>query len=563
MESGVGGIGMRVLEEGELARLREQITEYSGLDASAFGSDALQQAVAHRLAARTLDRYESYWPLVQPDSGNGEIEQLVQILTNKETFFFREDHHFEALHSQILPTLLAAGRSRRLRLWSAGCATGEEPYSLAITLLQYQARHGFFEAEIVATDIDAAALQVARRGCYGQRSLRLVPDLIRQRYFRSQGEHYCILPEVARMVTFRTYNLAEECCPEGGNSFDLIFCRNVSIYFHPAARDRLNALLAAALREGGYLFVASAETMSHNLGRLDLVSLGNTFLFRKAVASFTPANRAPVAPGVNNARSPVLDKARWGVSETALVSEETGRVLSPVPWDAGSKAARATEAGRASQTTGRVLSPVPSSRVPSPVPRDTVGKATDPLQEALHAFQQHDFERALQQLDRLSGGEYERLDVRCLRAAVFLQQEKLQDAEMLCQEVLARDPWHADAHMLLGLIYRQQGEVDAAVRSLKQAIYLYPDHRDAHFFLAETYRSLGLEAQARSEYENTLNILATRAASQPGDRGRPHFPLTGLPDQALHHACQANLRSLRLRQEAKQRGLDQQGRHGA
>jgi tetratricopeptide (TPR) repeat protein len=163
------------------------------------------------------------------------------------------------------------------------------------------------------------------------------------------------------------------------------------------------------------------------------------------------------------------------------------------------------------------------------------------MREAVRAFGRQEFEVALAHLERLGDAERERLDVRCLRAAIFLQRAELQEAERLCQEVLARDPWHADAHFMLGLTHRQRGRLEAAVQALKQAIYLQPGHRDAHFFLAETYRSLGLAAQARHEYENTLNILADAAQG----RDEPAFHLTGLADEKLRHACQVNLKNLR------------------
>jgi chemotaxis protein methyltransferase CheR len=572
-----------VLDQRDLSRLRERIAAYSGLDASVLSDDALQQAVARRLTAHALQRIEQYWPLVLLDSGeragaNGllqrsrqrsrqrsdEIQQLVQTLTNKETFFFREGHHFEALHNEILPALLApdqrgafVGR-RPLRIWSAGCATGEEPYSLAITLLEYRARHGFFEAEILATDIDEAALHTARRGCYSRRSLRLVPDEAKRRYFHPQGQSgeeqgWCVLPEVAKLVTFRRYNLIEEAPPVGWQQsdagkhsdagFDLVFCRNVSIYFHPAARDRLNARLSAALRPGGYLFVASAETMGHNQGRLELVSLGNTFLFRKPLLG-----QAVQTSGAARGSAAAAVSAATRVSEATRISEAT--------W--------VSEATRIRGATAAVDRPA-ASREPAPPAGTRAGARApgeaDPLAEAVRAFERHEFEAALQHLDRLTSTERERLDIRCLQAAILVQREELREAELLCQEVLARDPWHADAHFLLGLTYRQRGQWDAAIQSLKQAIYLYPGHRDAHFFLAETYRTLGLEAQARREYENTLNILATSAKKsgrgKRSDRGEPptgpqsgsspRFHLTGLADQALHHACQVNLRNLTKR----------------
>lgn len=551
---------MGLLDERDLSRLREHIAAYSGLDVSVLSDDALRQAVGRRLAARALDRPEQYWPLVQlgggegayqqgdggpgtpgQESATGELQQLVQILTNKETFFFREGHHFEALHREVLPALLASDRprpktafgwrnavlgrpdalsGRRLRVWSAGCATGEEPYSVAIALLEYRARHGFFEAEIVATDIDEAALHIAQQGCYGQRSLRLVPEEARRRYFRSQArgseEHrFCILPDAAALVTFRRYNLADENPPPDLADFDLIFCRNVSIYFHPAARDRLNARLAAALRPGGYLFVASAETMGHNQGRLELISLGNTFLFRKQVEGSPGASRTTgtAPPGrVSPAQAPAAgDAAAHRRRDLPPAEHRRGGITARRSWlPGGPGTSRGT---------------------------DELQREIDPLAEALRSFQQHEFDAALVHLDRLSDVERERLDVRCLRAAILLQREELQEAEVLCQEVLARDPWHADAHFMLGLTYRQRGQPKAAALSLKQAIYLQPEHRDAHFFLAEVYRTLGLETQARNEYENTLNILAAS--------GEPVFYLTGLPDETLRHACQANLRNLR------------------
>jgi tetratricopeptide (TPR) repeat protein len=160
------------------------------------------------------------------------------------------------------------------------------------------------------------------------------------------------------------------------------------------------------------------------------------------------------------------------------------------------------------------------------------------LRRAYQAFLEQDYAAALELLDRLATSPGVRPEIACLRAAVLLQQERLDEAEVACQEVLACDPWHADAHFLMGFISRLRDEVEDAVQSLKQTIYLQPDHREAHFFLAEIYRALGLRRDARREYENTLNILKSRA-------GQPSTPgLTGLPDDTLRRACESNLGNL-------------------
>jgi chemotaxis protein methyltransferase CheR len=522
-----------LLTEQDLVRLRELITAYSGLDASVQTDSALQQAVSQRLVAHQLNSVADYWPLLQRRPGsNGEINNLVRLLTNKETFFFREMHHFNVLREQLLPELLRAD-PQPLRVWSAGCATGEEPYSLAITLLEYQARHGEFAAQVIATDIDMVALEKARQGRYEERAVRQVPDDLRQRYFSFDGATYRILPAAAELVTFKVHNLEDDPPPTLTNQ-SVIFCRNVTIYFDIEARDRLNARLASSLREGGYLFVASAETMGHNRGRLELISIGDTFLFRKGPP---PARQLPPSfmrrVTVQRERS----SSRAQQSTTAAIAEmevhPPARAALPAFSPAESSNARAFASAPIA---------APGER------RDRWDGPSQPayyLQRAREAFQRHDFDAALQELDRVPAGPPVWLEVYRLQGAIFLQQERLAEAEAACQSLLAHDPWHADAHFLLGLVLRQQGQIAAAIQSLKQAIYLLPSHRHAHFYLAETYRTLGLRDEARSEYENTLNTL--RMAHSPDQS--PALNLTGLEDDLLRQACEANLRKLRGSQE--------------
>ncbi|HFD38715.1 MAG TPA: hypothetical protein ENJ31_02525 [Anaerolineae bacterium] len=467
-----------MLSDHDRARLRNLIAAYSGLSPASLGDEALEQAVAQRLAVHGLEGLDAYWPLLQQD---GELNRLAQHLTNKETYFFREERHFRLLRERVLPDLLAGRRT--LRLWSAGCATGEEAYSLAITLLEAQAQYGPFAFTIIGTDLDAAAVDRARRACYGPRSLRRVPEPLREKYFRAKGPDFCPIPPVKDAVRFAVHNLLGDDLPPDLTGMDIIFCRNVTIYFDEAARDRLNARLAAALREGGYLFVASAETMGHNRGRLALVPLDDAFVFRKG----------PTAPRPRRAEPPPRPR------------------LPPPPL-------RPAPAGR--QGAGGAFDPTP------------------PLDRARRAFQREDYDAVLRELDRLPPDPSARQEADLLRAATLLQQTRLEEAEAACRRALDREPWQAEAHLLLGLIRRQQGQAEAAVQSLKQAIYLQPTHHHPHFFLAETYRDLGAVREARREYENTLNILRRRPA-QPPTRN-----LVGLDDEMLHRACLLNLERL-------------------
>ena len=171
------------LTEQDRGNLREQITSFSGLDQPIQSNRALDRAVTRRAEVLGLSSFGDYRQLLQRGAdGEEEMNHLVRLLTNKESYFFREMLQFEVLRDRVLPEVLTTGQ-QPLRIWSAGCAAGEEPYSLAIVLLEYQAIHGAFEAAVIATDIDLPALAAAREGRYSERAVRRVPDDLLERYF--------------------------------------------------------------------------------------------------------------------------------------------------------------------------------------------------------------------------------------------------------------------------------------------------------------------------------------------------------------------------------------------
>ncbi len=181
------------------------------------------------------------------------LQALKDFLTINVSEFFRNPEKFEELKSTVLPELLAGGR--RLEIWSAGCATGAEPYTLAIILDQVSpgVRHG-----ILATDIDRLSLERARQGVYGEDEVRSVPPDILARYFTRRGDGWEVSPAVRRAVRFAGHNLLADPYPQG---LDLILCRNVVIYFTDEARDHVYRHFSRALRPGGYLFIGGTETI--------------------------------------------------------------------------------------------------------------------------------------------------------------------------------------------------------------------------------------------------------------------------------------------------------------
>jgi chemotaxis protein methyltransferase CheR len=213
------------------------------------------------LATGTVD-FATYFALLR--SGGAEQQRLISRFTINETYFYREDYQFACLTSDLLPTLIAArGAAAPIRLWSVPCSTGEEPYSLAIWLLENFAGIDDHEVEIVGSDIDEAALAAAAQGVFGARALqRMSPEVV-SRYFDSLGEaRWQIIEGLRRSIALTRVNLADRGGIAGHAGFDVVFCRNLLIYFDDASRRIAAENLYESLVPGGFLCLGHSESMS-------------------------------------------------------------------------------------------------------------------------------------------------------------------------------------------------------------------------------------------------------------------------------------------------------------
>jgi chemotaxis protein methyltransferase CheR len=206
--------------------------------------------------------------------GNGELEQaVVEAMTTNETFFFRDKTPFETLRNDIMPRLLEArAGSRSLRIWCAAASTGQEPYSLAMMLDQMGERLAGWRVEILGTDISTQALERARAGLYSQFEVqRGLPIQLLVRYFTQVGDQWQIAPQLRERVIFRPFNLLHDFSPLG--TFDVVFCRNVLLYFDMALKADILARLGRQIAPDGCLFLGAAETV---IGLGDVVEMHPT-----------------------------------------------------------------------------------------------------------------------------------------------------------------------------------------------------------------------------------------------------------------------------------------------
>ncbi|MCC6207493.1 MAG: protein-glutamate O-methyltransferase CheR [Gammaproteobacteria bacterium] len=268
-----------VFTDADFDYIRRVVVEQTGIVLSDQKRELVYGRLAKRLRALGLHTFADYCGHLErsPD----ELHELVNAITTNLTSFFREPYHFDYLRDTVLPELLRSNaQSRRIRIWSAGCSTGEEPYSIAMVLRDALPSGEGWDARILATDIDSNVLAKAQEGIYQEERATGVPERYLRRGFRKgQGDHAGMLrvgDEVRSLITFRQLNLMKDWPMHG--PFDVIFCRNVVIYFDKPTQRRLFDRYADILVDGGHLFIGHSETLFKVSERFTLI--GRT-IYRK------------------------------------------------------------------------------------------------------------------------------------------------------------------------------------------------------------------------------------------------------------------------------------------
>jgi chemotaxis protein methyltransferase CheR len=266
--------------------LRRLICERCGIWLGDSKFTFLQVRLADRLRARNISSAQEYYYFVKYDAhADAEMQQLIDAVTVNETWFFREIGPVEAWLGEVAPDLVARGK--RLGLWSAGCATGEEPYTLAMLLLENYPATALSRFEILATDISQRALETARAGIYDPYSLRRTEQYWQAKYLHPTPDgRQKVLEAVRRPIRFGQANLIDPTLAQRVQAMDLILCRNVLIYLNDRGRQAALDNLYAALRPGGYLILGHSESLIHAAQApaatsFEVVRVGGTIIYRK------------------------------------------------------------------------------------------------------------------------------------------------------------------------------------------------------------------------------------------------------------------------------------------
>ncbi|WP_051091483.1 CheR family methyltransferase [Aureimonas ureilytica] len=251
---------LSVAEFGRIARI---IRDEAGIHLADAKTSLVYSRLVKRLRAVGIASFSTYCDLVESAAGKSELKKMVEALTTNYTFFLREPHHFEHLRREVLPGLMAeAARGKRVRIWSAGCSMGHETYSIALSLLAVAPDAARHDVKILATDIDRNVLATARAGLYDEATLAAVPKADRERAFLPPREDGLseARPEARALITFRELNLLDDWPMNG--QFDIVFFRNVAIYFDQPLREALWVRMAQHIRPGGWLYAGHSERIT-------------------------------------------------------------------------------------------------------------------------------------------------------------------------------------------------------------------------------------------------------------------------------------------------------------
>ena len=266
------------LSDADFRSIRDRVYDLSGILLGDQKFDLVYSRLTKRLRALGLADFRSYLELIESPEGEVELERMLNALTTNLTSFFREAHHFDHLKNAALRDCMEQQRAGecRLRLWSSACSTGEEPYSIAMTLLDSEIDLSRVDVRILATDLNTDVLNQASSGCYGASVLTKCPEPCR-RYFQlaSDGGGQA-KASIRDLIRFRQLNLLGHWPMKG--PFDIVFCRNVLIYFDTETKRRLVDRFVDILKPGGWLYLGHSEATSGNHPRLELI--GRT-IYRK------------------------------------------------------------------------------------------------------------------------------------------------------------------------------------------------------------------------------------------------------------------------------------------
>jgi len=492
---------------GELVQFAVAVAARLGLrvDPERAGELVLRRAAAHREGVPAyLARLDNADP--------AELAALGTELTSGETYFLRHIEQFRAFIEIAVPDRLSRGH---VRVLSAACSSGEEPYTLAMLLREAHPATAF---SIHAIDLNPQAIARARAGRYSRWSLRAVPPEFEDRWFVPDGDDVIVVPEIRAAVRFDTANLLDHTALSAPARWDVVFCRNVMMYFADRGADAMIARLARAIEPGGYLFLGHAETLRGRTDDFALCHTHGTFYYQRHPVTARAQNAtAPASSHITGPIATLLDAAWYDDihAATQRVHAMVDIAMDPAPEPVAAPARPVAAA---------------AVHVPPALPPDL-----DDIRELLA---QERFGDALERLDHRRLANPTDRDIAMLRALVLTHAGRFAAARVACAELLAIDSTSAGANYLLALCFDSTGDADGAAHLAQLAAELDPSFAMPRVHLGLLARRTGDRELAAKELTRAIALLEREATARLELYGG------GFSRQALLGMCRAELAAI-------------------
>jgi len=459
METEVQPLAQELAQSPHGTAIRQLILDRCGLFFRDHEYDRLDSMVCKRMAIQGLSDFGTYVHCLQ--RSEEEFRELLHLLTVHHTYFFRNELHFRALQQRVLPSLVKAKQRQAstarpaLRLWSAGCVSGEEPYSLAMAACDAIPDGEDWDVTVLATDVSMQALAGAQSGLFGSGSMQLVSDQQHLRYFNrridSAGKsQYQVKDSLRRRVQFRYLNLLEDSFP---SDIDILFCRNVMGYFNQEIMQDVVRRFHHSLRSPGYLFIGYAQTVQ----------------------------------GIS--------------SDVQLTLDPDGIFYQKIP-------VQGVGSSVSGFAHGDTIAPVHAPSVPA------LSRPGSLLKAICDAVHRQDCDRSLQLIQEVDPQSADALEAFYEAAYIHTNRGAYQQAHRWLNRVLALDASFAPAHFLLGMVLIEENHNEEAQTVLRKALYLDPDFPMVHMALATSYHRQHQHSEAISEYQRAVKILTLSPPEQ-------------------------------------------------
>jgi len=428
------------------------------------------------LGYKNLEMFSEY--IMSSKLTHENVEIMTAYFTNNETYFWREPETFKALEQIILPGLIMEReKEKRIRIWSAGCSTGEEPYSIAIAIQRLIPDLADWNISILATDISPRILQKAKNGTYSQWSFRNSPHWLKDKYFlKQENNKFGIIPEIKNMVKFEYLNLAEDIFASpvnGTNGMDIIFCRNVLMYF---SQERVNKTICGfrnSLIDNGHLVVSASELSLLNFHAFNPVYFPGIVLYQKTSAKLK-----------NQFLIPVME-IRQETVEFQIPFEYFNNRENKIP------------------TVFQIV----TQPIPEPVCPPHVNSI---YENALNSYSAGKYQDVIDFLEK----DDQTLEEQKLLIRAYANLGKLTEALKSCEKAITCDRIDPYLHYLYAIILQESNQLDESIDSLKRTIYLDSNFALSHYTLGNIYNRLGNIKRTKKCYENVLSILNNRSQDE-------------------------------------------------